>query len=110
MVLCNGVVSIYKLQSGALVNIDITCNKRCFHGDTSTTFYVGKANDEQRKLTECTHTAMMEGISILSPKKPTGDVGHTIENFVKKKNFYIVHEIGGYRIGENFHEDTFVPS
>ena len=109
-VVCHGVPSSYKLQSGDLVNIDITCNKGGFHGDTSATFYVGKVNDEQRKLTECAHAAMMEGISILSPKKRTGDVGHAIENFVKKKNFYIVHEIGGHGIGENFHEDPFVPS
>ena len=47
--ICHGVPSSYVLKKGDIVNIDITCIKDGFHGDTSRTFYVGEVSERAKK-------------------------------------------------------------
>ena len=109
--ICHGVPSKdCILKNGDIVNIDITCIKNEFHGDTSATFFVGDVSLKARELTDCAYQAMHKGIEALSPYGTTGDVGFAISKYVKKKGFYPVLEIGGHGIGRGFHEEPFVPS
>ena len=109
--ICHGVPSDRILKEGDIVNIDITCIKEGFHGDTSATFLVGESiSDKARNLTKCAFEAMWRGIRVVTPHGHTGDIGFSVEKYVKKKDFYVVKEIGGHGIGEKFHTEPFVPS
>ena len=108
--ICHGVPGKYILQEGDIVNIDVTCIKDGFHGDTSRTFYVGKVSERAQALTECAYKAMQKGIAQVQAGHTTGDIGFAINKYVTRKGFYPVSEIGGHGIGKNFHEDPFVPS
>ena len=109
--ICHGVPDHRILKDGDIVNIDITCVKEGFYGDTSHTFYVGdKVSKVASKLTECAFKAMWKGIEAIRPEGATGDIGFAIEKFVNRKSFYVVREIGGHGIGREFHMDPFVPS
>lgn len=107
---CHGVPSSYVLQDGDIVNIDVTCIKEGFHGDTSRTFYVGEVSQKAKRITECAYQAMLKGIEQVKAGNTTGDIGFAINKYVIRKGFYPVLEIGGHGIGKNFHEDPFVPS
>ena len=43
--ICHGLPGDYVLREGDIVNVDITCIKDGFHGDTSRTFYVGEVSE-----------------------------------------------------------------
>ena len=108
--ICHGVPGSYMLKEGDIVNIDITCIKDGFHGDTSRTFYVGEVSEQAKSLTECTFQAMLKGIEKIKEGATTGDIGFAINKQATRKGFYPVEEIGGHGIGRNFHEEPFVPS
>ena len=108
--ICHGVPSNYILKQGDIVNVDITCIKEGFHGDTSRTFYVGQVSEKAKALTECAYQAMWKGIEQVKAGNFTGDIGFAINKYAVRKGFYPVQEIGGHGVGKNFHEEPFVPS
>ena len=108
--ICHGLPSSYVLQEGDIINIDITCIKDGFHGDTSRTFYVGKVSEKAKAITECAYQAMIKGIEQVKAGRTTGDIGFAIQKSVIRKGFYPVKEIGGHGIGKQFHSAPFVPS
>lgn len=132
---CHGVPDDTPLKKGDIVNIDITCIKDGFHGDTSMMFFVGdeaflteglgkgqegfkesKASQldeftqQQKAVVECAFKAMWKGIEVISPLAKTGDIGFAINKHTTKKGFSTVKEIGGHGIGQIFHAEPFVPS
>lgn len=109
-VLCHGVPGTETLKEGDIINIDVTCLKDSFHGDTSRTFFVGKVSEKAREITRCAEEAMNRGIEAIRPGGTVGDIGFAISKFVTRKGFYPVEEIGGHGIGRRFHMDPFVPS
>ncbi len=109
-VICHGVPDDTVLKEGDIINLDITCFKHGFHGDTSATFFVGQVSDAARRITEAAKQAMEIGIEAISPKGTTGDIGFAINKFATRQGYHVVREIGGHGIGRNFHEDPFVPS
>lgn len=108
--ICHGVPDDRKLQNGDIINIDVTCLKNGFHGDTSRMFTVGEVSAAATALCEAAYAAMMKGIEKVGPKSTVGDIGYAIEKFVSRKGYHVVRELGGHGIGRNFHEDPFVPS
>ncbi len=109
-VICHGVPDKTVLKEGDIINIDVTCYKDGFHGDTSATFFVGQVSERARRITEVAKKAMEKGIEAITPWGTTGDIGFAINKYVTKQGYYVVREIGGHGIGRNFHEEPFVPS
>ena len=108
--ICHGVPNSYILKNGDIINIDVTCIKEGFHGDTSRTFYVGYVLPKAKTITECAYEAMMKGIEQVKADNTTGDIGFAINKYITRKGFHPVLEIGGHGIGRKFHTDPFVPS
>lgn len=108
--ICHGVPGAYTLKEGDIINIDVTCIKDSFHGDTSRTFYVGEVSERAKSITNCAYEAMLKGIDQVKAGNATGDIGFAINKYVIRKGFYPVLEIGGHGVGRNFHEEPFVPS
>ena len=109
-IVCHGVPGPYALKEGDIINIDVTCYKYGFHGDTSATFFVGEVSEAAKRITEAAKEAMERGIEAVQPFATTGDIGFAINKYVTKRGYHIVREIGGHGIGREFHEEPFVPS
>lgn len=109
-VICHGVPDSTVLKDGDIINVDVTCLKDGFHGDTSRTFIVGSASADVIDLVETAKLAMEKGIEAITPNGMTGDIGFVIDKFVTRKGYSTVKEIGGHGIGRKFHEDPFVPA
>lgn len=109
-VICHGLPDDTPLKEGDIINIDITCIKEGYHGDTSAMFFVGEVSEKAKKITEAAFNAMHKGIDEVRPFATTGDIGFAINKFVTKKGYHVVREIGGHGIGRVFHTDPFVPS
>ena len=103
-VICHGIPSNRILESGDIVNIDVTVIVDDWHGDTSRMFPVGKINNKAQKLIDCTYEAMMEGIEAVSPNAYLGDIGARIQSVAEYQNYSVVRDFCGHGLGKVFHE------
>ena len=103
-VICHGIPSNRVLESGDIVNIDVTVIVDEWHGDTSRMFPVGKINNKAQKLIDCTYEAMMNGIEAVSPNAHLGDIGAKIQSIAENQNYSVVRDFCGHGLGKVFHE------
>jgi methionyl aminopeptidase len=103
-VICHGIPSNRVLESGDIVNIDVTVIVDGWHGDTSRMFPVGKINNKAQRLIDCTYEAMMNGIEAVSPNAHLGDIGAKIQSIAENQNYSVVRDFCGHGLGKVFHE------
>ena len=103
-VICHGIPNDKKiLQSGDIINIDITVILDGWFGDTSRMYYVGKPSIKAKRLVETTYHTMMAGIEQCKPGNTTGDIGYAMENMAKAAHYSVVMDYCGHGIGRVFH-------
>jgi len=108
-VVCHGVPSTTDiLQSGDIVNFDITLEKNGYIADSSKTYLVGEVSPPAKRLVQVTYEAMWKGIKAVRPGARLGDVGHAIERHARKNDYSVVREYCGHGIGREMHEDPQV--
>lgn len=106
---CHGIPSPSDiLNDGDIVNVDCTTILNGFYADASRMFIVGTPSNEALRLVQTTKEALDLTIKNLKPYSRLGDIGYTIESYVKSKGYSVVYEIGGHGVGKEFHEDPFV--
>jgi methionyl aminopeptidase len=104
-VVCHGVPSTADiLQSGDIVNFDITLEKNGYIADSSKTYLVGEVSPVAKRLVKVTYEAMWKGIKAVRPGARLGDIGHAIEQHARKNGYSIVREYCGHGIGREMHE------
>lgn len=104
-VVCHGVPSPAEiLQSGDIVNFDITLEKDGYIADSSKTYLVGEVAPAARRLVQVTYEAMWKGIRAVRPGARLGDVGHAIERHARRNGYSVVREYCGHGIGREMHE------
>jgi len=104
-VVCHGVPSATEvLQSGDIVNFDITLEKNGYIADSSKTYLVGDVSPLARRLVQVTYEAMWQGIKAVKPGARLGDIGHAIERHARKHGYSVVREYCGHGIGREMHE------
>ncbi|HKI74289.1 MAG TPA: type I methionyl aminopeptidase [Pseudomonadales bacterium] len=108
-VVCHGIPSDEKvLKDGDIVNIDVTPIYDGYHGDSSKTFFVGKASVLAERLVKITQECMYRGIQVVKPGAHLGDIGHAIQVYAEKNRFSVVREYCGHGIGKIFHDEPQV--
>jgi methionyl aminopeptidase len=104
-VVCHGVPSTTDiLQSGDIVNFDITLEKYGYIADSSKTYLVGEVSPLAKRLVQVTYEAMWKGIKAVRPGARLGDVGHAIERHARSHGYSVVREYCGHGIGREMHE------
>ena len=104
-VVCHGVPSATEiLQSGDIVNFDITLEKNGYIADSSKTYLVGEVAPLAKRLVQVTYEAMWQGIKAVRPGARLGDIGHAIEQHARAHGYSIVREYCGHGIGREMHE------
>jgi methionyl aminopeptidase len=108
-VVCHGVPSATEiLQSGDIVNFDITLEKNGYIADSSKTYLVGEVSPLAKRLVQVTYEAMWKGIKAVRPGARLGDVGHAIERHARRNGYSVVREYCGHGIGREMHEEPQV--
>jgi methionyl aminopeptidase len=103
-VVCHGIPGERKLDSGDIVNIDVTVILDGWHGDSSRMYCAGTPSTKARNLIDVTHDALMRGIAAVRPGGRLGDIGHAIQTYVEANRFSVVRDFCGHGIGRRFHE------
>ena len=107
-VVCHGIPGPKRLQSGDIINIDVTVILDGWHGDTSRMFCVGDVGVKARKLIEVTYEAMMRGIAAARPGAELADIGRAIQAHAEANRFSVVEDFCGHGLGRIFHDNPSV--
>jgi len=104
-VVCHGIPSeSHFLQSGDIINVDITLEKGGYIADSSKMYLIGECTPEAERLCDITYKAMWQGIKQVKPGATLGDIGFAIASFAHKQGCSVVKEYCGHGIGKEMHE------
>jgi len=105
------------LKEGDIVSLDLGLKHKGLFTDMAITVPVGKINITNQKLIEITEQALQVGIDAAQAGNTIGDIGNSIESFIrsrkdKEKNmqYGIVEVLAGHGVGRAIHEDPFIPN
>ena len=108
-VVCHGIPSKTEiLQSGDIINVDVSTIYNGYFSDSSRMFCIGEVSPEKKRLVEVTKQSIDEGLKHVKPWGHLGDMGQAIHDYATANGYTVVREIGGHGIGLEFHEDPWV--
>lgn len=103
-VVCHGIPNERALESGDIVNVDVTVIVDGWFGDTSRMYWVDEPNVKRKRLTQVTFDALWKGIEQVKPGARLGDIGAAIQEFVEDHGYSVVRDYCGHGIGQVFHD------
>lgn len=108
-VVCHGIPDDRKLKNGDIVNLDFTTIVDGYYGDASRMFLIGDVKEEHKKLVKVSKECLDIGFNMMKPFIHLGDMGEAIQKHAEENGMSVVVEIGGHGVGNEFHEDPYVP-
>lgn len=106
----HGIGSERVLKNGDIVSIDIVVGLDGYQADAAETIAVGDINKENTYLLKHTEAALYAGLKEVKNGVKLGCVSARIEDYAKKHNLGVVHELVGHGIGREMHEEPDVPN
>ncbi len=117
-VVVHGVPSERIIKDGDIVKLDLGLKYKGLYVDAAITVLasssrersggVGDIDAEKKKLIAAAKNALEAGIKQAMPGKTLGDIGYTIEKFVRSEHFSIVEGLTGHGVGWELHEEPVV--
>jgi len=109
-VVVHGVPNDAPLKNGDILSLDFGVIKDGWYSDMGETVLVGEGSYDARRLIRVTKKALKLGIKKARSGNTTGDIGNTIERYIKSEGYEVVKELVGHGVGRNLHEDPPVPN
>lgn len=122
-VVVHGVPSDVPLAEGDVLGLDFGVVYDGWYSDLAETVIIGedssrtkqdaervRGSHEAKRLVKVTKKALKLGIKKAKAGNTTGDIGNTIERYIKSEGFEVVKELVGHGIGRNLHEEPQVPN
>ncbi len=97
------------LKDGDIVNVDVSTILNGYYSDASRMFMIGEVSEDAKKLVEVAKECMEAGIKAIKPWGHLGDIGAACQEIAHKNGYTIVRALGGHGVGNQFHEEPFVP-
>jgi len=104
----HGLPSLYKLNSGDLLKIDLGVDYKGYISDAAVTLGIGKISPTAQKLIEAVKKSLAAAINEARAGKHLGDLGYAIETTVKKAGFKVIKGLTGHGVGFKLHEDPTI--
>lgn len=101
---CHGLPNKRPLQSGDILNVDVTVGKDGYHGDSSKMFLIGEVAPATIRLVKVTREALFLGIEKAKAGVTLGTIGSVIAKHAHSNGFSVVKEYCGHGIGRELHE------
>lgn len=106
----HGIPGQREIREGDIIALDLGLNYKGVFLDHAITVGVGKINPKEKKLLSITKDALYEGIKAIKAGSRVGDIGYSIERYVKKFRLGIVRDLSGHGVGRAIHEDPYIPN
>ncbi len=107
--ICHGIPDDTIVESGDIVNIDITAYLDGYHGDNNKTVIVGDVDPTVVELVNRTEEALNRGIKAAMPGREVNIIGRAIESYAKRFGYGVVKEFTGHGVGRAFHTGLIIP-
>lgn len=98
------------LKKGDIVSIDLVACYKGFHADNAYTFACGAIGENAKALLNATKESLQKAIEKATPGNRIGDIGNTVEEYVKARGYSVVRDFVGHGVGVSMHEDPSVPN
>jgi methionyl aminopeptidase len=98
------------IHEGDIVSLDLGVIHKGLITDAALTVPCGAVDDEARDLINSARLALEKGIQAAQPGNTVGDIGHAVEEVVKKTRFSLAKDLAGHGVGYSVHEEPFVPN
>lgn len=109
-VICHGIPDFREVQSGDIVNIDITVyTKGGYHGDLNETFCVGNVDEDGEMLVKTAFDCLASALSMVKPGTLYRDLGSIIHKTAVANRCAVNRTYCGHGIGSLFHTAPNVP-
>jgi len=108
-VICHGIPDKRPLQEGDIINIDVSCIKEGFYGDSSRMVIIGKTSEEKQRVVETAYQCLTHAIGICKPGVPIYEISNVIEAIAAKNRCSVVNQFVGHGVGLAFHEPPEIP-
>ena len=77
-VICHGIPDARLLQSGDILNVDVTAYIYGYHGDLNETVLIGECDDESKHLCMTAYKCLQRGIETVKPGARYRDIGEEV--------------------------------
>ena len=109
--LVHGAPTDEPLEPGDKVSFDLDIYYKGYFTDSAFTMIVpGKSNPAVKKMISVTESSMWEGIAQVKPGAHIGDIGHAVEQVLRKGHLGVIENYIGHGIGKTMHELPEVPN
>ncbi|ATZ16580.1 methionyl aminopeptidase [Entomoplasma freundtii] len=109
--LVHGIPQNRVIQNGDIVSIDCGCIYDGYHADAAFTKICGFAKEPKHDiLVKATEEALAKAIAIVRPGTRIGDIGAEIQTYIEQLGFALPREYTGHGIGQEMHEDPYIPN
>ena len=109
--LVHGAPTDEPLEEGDKVSFDLDIYYQGYFTDSAFTMVVGqKASPAVKKMISVTESSMWEGIAQVKPGAHIGDIGHAVEQVLRKGHLGVIENYIGHGIGKSMHEFPEVPN
>lgn len=98
------------LKDGDIVSIDCGIWHKNLCVDMAMTVAVGNIEPETARLIKVTKKALKRSLKKVRPGNTTGDIGNTIERYVKSQGFSVIRDLVGHGVGRKVHEEPAIPN
>lgn len=107
--ICHGIPDDTVIESGDIVNVDITAYLDGMHGDLNKTFLAGDVAEEARLLVERTQESLHRAIKAVAPGRQINVIGRAIESYAQRFGYGVVRDFTGHGVGSSFHSGLIIP-
>ncbi|MBC6937754.1 MAG: type I methionyl aminopeptidase [Chloroflexi bacterium] len=105
----HGIPGSRVIQTGDLVNIDVSAELDGYFADTGATVPMLPVEPLKQKLADCTRSALEKGLAAARAGNRIYDIGRAMENEVRRCGFHIIRDLPGHGVGRKLHEPPSVP-
>jgi len=83
-IICHGIPDDRPLETGDIVNLDITVYKHGVHADLNETFYVGEVPQSSKFLVQKTYECLDNVVPYLKPGTMYREIGNFIGKYIEE--------------------------
>ena len=107
-VVVHGTPHSYTLKKGDILSLDLGVNWQGGISDAALTVGIGNISKRDQELINITKRALENGIAKARPGNTTGDIGHAIEETVRRSGAKVIDGLTGHGVGNELHEEPTI--
>lgn len=102
--IAHGIPGARRIQSGDLVNIDVSAEKDGYFADTGASLAVPPVTRAVERLCKDGRRAMWTGLRQVGTGKPLSGIGQAVGAFARKNGYTLVRNLASHGVGLSLHE------